>query len=98
MLQSLAPMLSEFLRQHTGGYGFTFGSDMNVANAQLAREFMAQVNNARTAGARADQGQVTDVLRGMARVSELKPGQAVKVKHEPSVKRPGSLQATVISA
>jgi hypothetical protein len=66
MLQSLAPMLSEFLRQHTGGYGFTFGSDMNVANAQLAREFMAQVNNARTAGARADQGQVTDVLRGMA--------------------------------
>jgi cold shock CspA family protein len=38
-----------------------------------------------------------DILAA-ARVSELKPGQAVKVKHEPSVKRPGSLQATVISA
>jgi cold shock CspA family protein len=38
-----------------------------------------------------------DVL-SKARITSLTPGQAVKVKHEPSVKRPGTLQATVISA
>lgn len=38
-----------------------------------------------------------DVLEA-GRVSELKPGQTVKVKHEPSVRKPGTLQATAISA
>lgn len=37
-----------------------------------------------------------DVLQA-ARISELKPGQTVKVKHAASTKRPGTLQATVIS-
>ncbi len=38
-----------------------------------------------------------DVLDA-AGITELTAGQSVKVKHEPSVKRPGTLQATVISA
>ena len=38
-----------------------------------------------------------DILK-KAGISVLKSNQAVKVKHEPSQKRPGNLQATVISA
>jgi cold shock CspA family protein len=38
-----------------------------------------------------------DVLES-AGITELSVGQAVKIKHGPSDKRPGTLQATVISA
>lgn len=38
-----------------------------------------------------------DVLSA-AGITELSVGQTVKIKHCPSVKRPGTLQATVISA
>ncbi len=38
-----------------------------------------------------------DVLSS-AGISELKAGQTVRIKHKASTKRPGSLQATVISA
>lgn len=38
-----------------------------------------------------------DVLAA-ARISALEAGQKVKLKHKPSEKRPGTLQATVISA
>lgn len=66
MLQSILPMLSEFLRSKTGGFGFNFGSDMNIAQSQFAREFMQQTMAARNMGAAADTGQINDLLRGMA--------------------------------
>lgn len=66
MLQSILPMLSEFLRSRTGGFGFNFGSDMNIAQSQFARDFMQQSMAARSMGAAADSGQINDLLRGMA--------------------------------
>lgn len=81
-LQSILPMLAESIRQQTGGYGFNFGSDMNIASSQLAREFLAQLNQARVYGARADTAQVNDMMRGFASLIGHRPvgfqnGQAV---------------------
>lgn len=41
---------------------------------------------------------VSDAIMEKAGISVLTEGQAVKIKHEPSTKREGGLQATVIFA
>lgn len=66
LLQALLPLVSEQVRQQFGGFGFTFGSDMNVASASYARDFLGQLNNARQFGASRDRQQVEDLFRGLA--------------------------------
>lgn len=72
-MQAILPMLSEFLRQRTGGYGFQFGSDMNVANSEFARTYQQQLMAARTVGAADDEKQVRDLFRGLAVLIGHKP-------------------------
>jgi len=72
-MQSLMPMVAEMFRGQLGGFGFNFGSDMNIAASEYARQFVQQLNQARSAGAVADTSQVNDLLRGMA----------VMIGHEP---------------
>lgn len=72
-LQSLVPLLTEYLRKQTGGYGFQFGTDMNVANSEFARVYLQQTLAARNAGAAADAQQVQDLYRGLAVAIGHKP-------------------------
>lgn len=72
-IQSFMPMIAEMIRGQMGGYGFNFGSDMNITSAQFAREFVQQMTAARGAGAAADVPQINDLLRGLARIVGHEP-------------------------
>lgn len=72
-MQTLAPMIGEMFRSQLGGYGFNFGADQNIANTQLARDFLRQMKEARSLGAQADRSQVEDLVRGMAVAIGHKP-------------------------
>lgn len=65
-MQALMPMIAEMFRDQMGGYAFMFGSDMNVASARYANNFMRQTMSARMSGAQADQQQINEIFRGMA--------------------------------
>lgn len=64
-LGSVAPMLAEVIQRQLGGV-FNFAGELNVYQARIAREYLQNLNEARTKGAAVDAEGLRDVLRGLA--------------------------------